>query len=190
MRRLTNSFWRLGLWPLNLRLLNLRPLGSWRLGSWRVFAMFGFAVFALMFAVPANPAAAYEERATTMPDGKGSVPRYRQDGRTLLVCKTDKVDFDIRIAAFPSKLRAMNLARWTQCQKSGFRHLQAAVNAVKQPGMNSRRAAVAAANPAGTRLGALGPDRDPRRQGPPRRELTEARPLGPLHRRPPRSPCP
>ena len=77
---------------------------------------------------------AHDERETQAPDGTGQVPTYRAEGPTLLVCKTDKADFDQRIAPFPADLKASNLALWTQCQKDGYRHLQEAVNNVKQTG--------------------------------------------------------
>jgi hypothetical protein len=86
--------------------------------------------------MPALPQpGAHDERGTIAPDGKGKVPPYRPEGPTLLVCKTDKADFDQRIAGFPTDLRTTNLALWTECQKTGYRNLQEAVNNVKQPGM-------------------------------------------------------
>jgi hypothetical protein len=62
------------------------------------------------------------------------VPEHRTSGSTLLVCKDDRADFERRIAAFPADLREANLTLWTQCQTGGYRHLQAAVDAVPQPG--------------------------------------------------------
>jgi hypothetical protein len=84
----------------------------------------------------AQPASAHDERPTRTLDGSGSVPTYRTDGPTLLVCKSDKADFDGRISGFSAELKAVNEALWTQCQKSGFRHLQSAVDAVTLPGTN------------------------------------------------------
>jgi hypothetical protein len=84
----------------------------------------------------AQPASAHDERPTRTLDGSGSVPTYRTDGPTLLVCKSDKADFDGRITGFSAELKAVNQALWTQCQKSGFRHLQSAVDAVTLPGTN------------------------------------------------------
>jgi len=81
-------------------------------------------------------AAAHDEREPVYPDGTGSVPTYRTDGPRLLVCKTDRADFDRRIAGFPAALRETNVALWTQCQSNGYRHLQEAVNAVRLPGTN------------------------------------------------------
>ena len=82
----------------------------------------------------AASAQAHEERPTRELDGTGSVPVYRTSGPTLLVCKTDKADFESRISKFSETLRAANEAMWDQCQAEGFRHLQAAVDAVKLPG--------------------------------------------------------
>jgi hypothetical protein len=80
------------------------------------------------------PAAAHDERPTRTLDGSGSVPVYRTDGPTLLVCKTDKAAFDQAIAGFPAELKATNEALWTECQKTGYRHLQSAVDAANLPG--------------------------------------------------------
>ncbi len=82
----------------------------------------------------AAPAAAHEEREATAPDGSGSVPEYRAEGPTLLVCKTDAADFTLRIAGFDPAMIAANQALWTQCQTEGYRHLQEAVNHVTVPG--------------------------------------------------------
>ncbi len=84
----------------------------------------------------AQPAAAHDERPTRMLDGSGTVPVYRTEGPTLLVCKTDKAAFDQAIAGFAADLKAANEALWTECQKSGYRHLQAAVDAATLPGTN------------------------------------------------------
>lgn len=72
---------------------------------------------------------AHEEREITFPDGTGSVPTYRTAGPALLVCKTDRTDFEARIAGFDRPLRERNLALFDQCQDGGFRHLQEAVDA-------------------------------------------------------------
>jgi hypothetical protein len=84
---------------------------------------------------PAPGAYAHDERDAVAPDGSGSVPSYRTPGTVLLVCKTDKADFDQRVAAFSAELKAANEALWTQCQTAGYRHVQEAVNAVSQPDM-------------------------------------------------------
>jgi hypothetical protein len=81
-------------------------------------------------------AQAHEERQTTEPLRNGSVPAYRSTGPTILVCKSDRADFDKRIAGFPTALKEENLRLWEQCQADGFRHLQAAVDTAKLPGTN------------------------------------------------------
>ncbi|WP_284580104.1 right-handed parallel beta-helix repeat-containing protein [Streptomyces sp. 2P-4] len=91
----------------------------------------------LLTLLTAAPAArAHEERPVTFPDGSGSVPAYRDAEPDLLVCKTDRPAFERRIAAFPEALRQRNLALYERCEKSGYRHLQQAVDAVDRPGMN------------------------------------------------------
>ncbi|MEV6573515.1 right-handed parallel beta-helix repeat-containing protein [Streptomyces sp. NPDC051577] len=95
------------------------------------------ALLAFLSLLAAAPAArAHEERPVTLPDGSGSVPEYRKAAPDLLVCKTDRPAFERRIAAFPQELRERNLALYAQCEKTGFRHLQEAVDAVDRPGMN------------------------------------------------------
>ncbi|MET7646186.1 right-handed parallel beta-helix repeat-containing protein [Streptomyces sp. NPDC005426] len=92
---------------------------------------------ALAAALLAAPAAqAHEERPVTLPDGTGSVPVYRTGEPDLLVCKSDRADFERRISGFPDALRTRNLALFERCRKSGYRHLQQAVDAVTGPGMN------------------------------------------------------
>ncbi|MFI6060133.1 right-handed parallel beta-helix repeat-containing protein [Streptomyces sp. NPDC051286] len=91
---------------------------------------------ALAAALLAAPAAqAHEERPVTLPDGSGSVPVYRVGEPDLLVCKSDRADFERRISGFPAKLRARNLELFERCRKSGYRHLQQAVDEVGGPGM-------------------------------------------------------
>ncbi|MGI5448952.1 right-handed parallel beta-helix repeat-containing protein [Streptomyces sp. CA-243310] len=95
------------------------------------------ALLAFLSLLAAAPAArAHEERPVTLPDGSGSVPEYRKAEPDLLVCKTDRPAFERRISAFPQELRQRNLALYAQCEKTGFRHLQEAVDAVDRPGMN------------------------------------------------------
>ncbi|MFJ5553494.1 right-handed parallel beta-helix repeat-containing protein [Streptomyces sp. NPDC093225] len=95
------------------------------------------ALLALIGLLAAAPAArAHEERPVTLPDGSGSVPTYRAAEPDLLVCKNDRADFERRVAGFPEDLRRRNLALFAKCSKSGYRHLQAAVDAVDRPGMN------------------------------------------------------
>ncbi|MFC7219027.1 right-handed parallel beta-helix repeat-containing protein [Streptomyces polyrhachis] len=83
----------------------------------------------------AAPAAAHEERPVEFPDGSGSVPAYRAGEPDLLVCKTDRADFDRRIAGFPAELKERNARLFRLCQDKGYRHLQEAVDAVDEPGM-------------------------------------------------------
>lgn len=85
--------------------------------------------------VGVGTAYAHEERDAVPPDGTGSVPEYRTEGTTLLVCKSDRADFESRIAGFPADLITINMSLWEQCQTSGYRHLQEAVDNVNQPGM-------------------------------------------------------
>jgi hypothetical protein len=72
---------------------------------------------------------AHEEREVSFPDGTGAVPDYRTGGPRLLVCKTDRVDFEARVAGFAAVNRNRNLRLFDQCQADGFRHLQEAVDA-------------------------------------------------------------
>jgi hypothetical protein len=78
---------------------------------------------------------AHEERPVTLPDGTGTVPVLRSGEPDLLVCKTDKADFERRIAKFPDELKARNLDLFAKCQQKGVRHLQEAVDQVDRPGM-------------------------------------------------------
>jgi hypothetical protein len=91
------------------------------------------ALAAALLAAPA--AGAHEERPVTLPDGSGSVPVHRTGEPDLLVCKSDRADFERRISGFPAKLRARNLELFDRCLKSGYRHLQQAVDKVGRPGM-------------------------------------------------------
>jgi hypothetical protein len=83
------------------------------------------------------PAAAdaHYERPTHAPDGTGTVPVYRTSGPHLVVCKDDKVDFERRIAAFPTALQDYNSQLYAECVRQGYRDLQAAVDHVGGPGM-------------------------------------------------------
>jgi len=93
------------------------------------------AAFLAVLLIPGR-AAAHDERDPVYPDGTGSVPAYRTDGPRLLVCKTDRADLERRIASFPAALKDRNLALFAECQRTGYRHLQEAVNAVRVPGTN------------------------------------------------------
>ncbi len=94
------------------------------------------ALVALFIFGSASAASAHDERPTRELDGKGSVPAYRTTGPTLLVCKTDEAAFRAEIATYPAALQAENERLWTECQATGFRHLQAAVDAARVPGTN------------------------------------------------------
>ncbi|MBB6344231.1 hypothetical protein FHU36_000740 [Nonomuraea muscovyensis] len=85
--------------------------------------------------LPAGAALAHEERPVTFPDGSGSVPVLRTEEPDLLVCKTDRADFERRVAAFPPDLKQRNLTLFKKCQDKGVRHLQEAVDQVDRPGM-------------------------------------------------------
>ncbi|MFD9941641.1 right-handed parallel beta-helix repeat-containing protein [Nonomuraea sp. NPDC059023] len=85
--------------------------------------------------LPAAAALAHEEREVTLPDGSGSVPAYRQAEPDLLVCKSDRPDFDRRIENFPAALKQRNIQLYELCQQKGFRNLQEAVDKVDRPGM-------------------------------------------------------
>ena len=102
-------------------------------GITRIVAI-GVTLLVGVLAAP-SPALAHEEREAVAPVGNGTVPVYRTEGPTLLVCKTDRLDFESRVAGFAEELKAANLALFDQCQASGYRHVQEAVNNVKQPGM-------------------------------------------------------
>ncbi|MGT2527616.1 hypothetical protein ACU4GG_10895 [Streptomyces nojiriensis] len=110
---------------------------SWTRRSPAVPAVLLAALLALLSLLVAAPAAsAHEERPVTLPDGTGSVPEYRKAEPDLLVCKTDRPDFERRTSAFPQELRDRNLALFERCLQTGYRHLQEAVDAVDRPGMN------------------------------------------------------
>lgn len=100
----------------------------------RLNQVIGVALLAAIVLAPATPAAAHDERTPVYPDGTGSVPAYRTAGPQLLVCKTDAADFARRVAGFPADIRARNLTLFAECQRSGYRHLQAAVDAAQLPG--------------------------------------------------------
>ncbi|MDV9190551.1 right-handed parallel beta-helix repeat-containing protein [Streptomyces sp. SR27] len=106
--------------------------------SWtRRFVLALTAVLAALAAalLTAPGAQAHEERPVTFPDGSGSVPKLRTGEPDLLVCKTDRTDFARRVSGFPATLKARNLALFERCARSGYRHLQQAVDAVDRPGL-------------------------------------------------------
>jgi hypothetical protein len=83
--------------------------------------------------MPSGALLAHEEREVSFPDGAGEVPRYRTGDPQLLVCKTDRADFEDRLAEFAVPARTRNLELYEQCRSGGFRHLQEAVDAA-EPG--------------------------------------------------------
>lgn len=99
-----------------------------------VLAAFVLAPGAALALTPGS-ALAHDEREITFPDGTGQVPQHRDTGSQLLVCKTDRADFEERIAEFDPPLRERNLALFDDCQREGHRHLQEAVDAA-DPGSN------------------------------------------------------
>ncbi|MFE5630955.1 right-handed parallel beta-helix repeat-containing protein [Streptomyces sp. NPDC056463] len=106
--------------------------------SWtrRLLVALSVVLAALAAALVTAPGAqAHEERPVTFPDGSGSVPVLRTGEPDLLVCKTDRADFTRRVSGFPAELKRRNLALFERCTRSGFRHLQQAVDAVDRPGM-------------------------------------------------------
>ncbi len=89
---------------------------------------------ALLVVVTASGAAAHEERDSQFPPGTKSTPTYRTYDASkphLVVCKPDSAQ---RIAALTdAKVKAFNQKLLPQC---AFRHIQAAVDAVKSQGTN------------------------------------------------------
>src|SRR5262245_1897546 len=84
-------------------------------------------VGAALIALSAPCAAhAHRERPTTFPDpSRGSVPRFRTGGETLVVCKPDSRQL---ILSLPASLRGRNLKLLKRCT---FEDIQTAVNAAK-----------------------------------------------------------
>ncbi|MBB5082460.1 right-handed parallel beta-helix repeat-containing protein [Nonomuraea endophytica] len=85
--------------------------------------------------LPATAALAHEERKVTLPDGSGSVPAHRQAEPDLLVCKSDRPDFERRVENFPAALKQRNIQLYELCQQKGVRNLQEAIDKVDRPGM-------------------------------------------------------
>ncbi|MEU6163874.1 right-handed parallel beta-helix repeat-containing protein [Streptomyces tanashiensis] len=106
---------------------------SWTRRFVSVLSVVLVALAAALFTAPG--AQAHEERPVTFPDGSGSVPKLRTGEPDLLVCKTDRADFERRISGFPAGLKARNLALFERCVRGGHRHLQQAVDAVDRPGL-------------------------------------------------------
>ncbi|MFB4264515.1 hypothetical protein [Nonomuraea sp. GTA35] len=93
------------------------------------------ALVSVLLVAGGGAALAHEERPVSFPDGTGSVPVLRQGEPDLLVCKTDRADFERRIAHFPADLKTRNLDLFVKCQEKGVRHVQEAVDRVNRPGM-------------------------------------------------------
>lgn len=74
---------------------------------------------------------AHAERKVSFPAGTAVVPAYRTDGSYKIVCKPDTPD---RLAAYPFQDELRELLRFIECRAVGFEHLQAAVDAVAEPG--------------------------------------------------------
>jgi hypothetical protein len=103
----------------------------------RTYSRVATAALGALAALALSPgtAPAHDEREVTFPDGSGSVPAYRTGGPRLLVCKTDRPDFEARIREFAPELREANLTLFDECQRDGFRHLQEAVDAAGPGGI-------------------------------------------------------
>ncbi|WP_435058847.1 right-handed parallel beta-helix repeat-containing protein [Streptomyces sp. bgisy060] len=106
---------------------------SWTRRFVSVLSVVLVALAAALFTAP--PGQAHEERPVTLPDGSGTVPALRTGEPDLLVCKTDRADFEQRISGFPAPLKARNLSLFDRCLRDGHRHLQQAVDAVDRPGL-------------------------------------------------------
>ena len=87
------------------------------------------AAVSLLLLLPST-AAGHAERDATFPDGNGQTPSLLLTGPTLLVCKANSPAL---FSTLPTSLRKRNERLHSECMKSGFRHIQAAVEAVKTP---------------------------------------------------------
>ncbi|MGH2740021.1 MAG: right-handed parallel beta-helix repeat-containing protein [Actinomycetota bacterium] len=91
-----------------------------------------FALTALAMLAPALPAGAHAERESFFPKGEGEVPKYRTSGPRLLVCKPGE---SLRlIRQLPPPFRSRNLALYRECRRSGYGHIQEAVDHVEKRG--------------------------------------------------------
>ena len=93
----------------------------------RTFSGAVAAALALLLLLPST-AAGHAEREATFPDGTGQTPSLLLTGPTLLVCKADSPRL---FSTLPTALRERNQRLHAECMESGFRHIQAAVDAVK-----------------------------------------------------------
>jgi hypothetical protein len=85
---------------------------------------------ALVLVAPGT-AVAHRERPAQFPSGGGAVPTYRTTGPDLVVCADDT---PARVARLPKDLRKVNQALYAQCRRDGYDDIQAAVDAVREPG--------------------------------------------------------
>lgn len=79
----------------------------------------------------AGQAFGHSEREANFPPGDGEVPEYRTTGPRLVVCKDES--FAI-VNAYPEPLKSYNLDLWAECRSNGYAHIQAAIDAVTDPG--------------------------------------------------------
>ena len=90
----------------------------------------------VMLSVLPTVAFGHAERHTEFPDGDGSVPKVltsQTANDTLLVCKRGSAEL---FSTLPRALRERNQRLYQRCMDDGFRHIQAAVEAVQR--RNSR----------------------------------------------------
>jgi parallel beta helix pectate lyase-like protein len=73
----------------------------------------------------------HKERPVTFPNRPGSVPTYRTEGPYLVVCTDQTAKL---IDGYPEPLRSYNEKLLSECQKSGYSDIQAAVDSVVVPG--------------------------------------------------------
>lgn len=94
---------------------------------------FKILLIALCLIVQTAGALAHTERPVEYPAGNYKRPKYRTTGPLLLVCKRNSDDV-IRDKVKDREIRAENMRLYERCMEDGYRHLQAAVNAVKEQG--------------------------------------------------------
>jgi putative cell wall-binding protein len=87
------------------------------------------ACLAALLLLPGT-AAGHAEREASFPDGTGQTPSLLLAGPTLLVCKANSPQL---FSTLPTSVRQRNERLHAQCMESGFRHIQAAVDAVTTP---------------------------------------------------------
>lgn len=94
----------------------------------RTLAVLAFAGLLLAAVIPS--AYPHDERESFFPSGDGHVPKYRTKGAYLVVCKADSME---RSAGFSDDVKERNRKLFKECKSDGFKHIQAAVDAVTQP---------------------------------------------------------